>query len=303
MLGVPSALSLFAACGESRPAADPIGAAKSSSQLMGCETTPIHAGTKDYCVSNTRRPFRDAVHDCERMHGRLAVVDDAAKNKALTAAIGSPWGYGSGLWLGCSDEEKEGVWACDGKPMAFTNWAPGQPDNETALDDCLEWFADTGKWNDAACSVQLGYVCRGEASLKCTGKRVTIGASTFCAHGEALRDWDGAKKACIADGGKLATPSGEEESRALFDALKLPSAIPSKQPLEGVWIGMSDEAEEGKFRWIDGAPMTYANWLPGEPNDGKDRGAAEDCVTLTLGSGQWNDIECGTPLPYVCESK
>jgi len=32
-----------------------------------------------------------------------------------------------------------------------------------------------------------------------------------------------------------------------------------------------------------------AGFKPGEPNDGKDRGATEDCVTLTLGSGQWND--------------
>ncbi|HEY8074854.1 MAG TPA: lectin-like protein [Labilithrix sp.] len=240
----------------------------------------------------TRRNFGDAAHDCASMKRRLAHLDDDAKNRALFDAIGSKMGYGSGMWLGCSDADKEGEWQCNGAPMSFTNWAPGQPDNATALDDCLEWFADTGQWNDASCDWKLGFVCDGR-NVKCGGKSV----GRFCTHTDA-RDWDGAKKACEAEGGKLAAPASAEESRALFDAMKLPSGVPSRRPLEGVWIGLSDVKEEGKFRWSDDTPVAWSNWLPGQPDDADKN---EDCVTFTLGDGRWNDLECGTPLPYVCE--
>ncbi len=233
------------------------------------------------------------------MHGRLAIVDDAAKNAAIVTAIGSPWGYGSGLWLGCSDAQKEGNWLCDGKPMRFTSWAPGQPDNLLALDDCLEWLADSGQWNDLSCDIKLGYVCRGSASLRCpgAGRRISAGATSFCARGDELLDWEGAGKACKAAGGKLATIATAEEGRALFEALELPSGVPSWRPDEGVWIGLSDAAQEGTFVWTSGAGARFTSWAPGQPDDS---GGGEDCATLTLGDGKWFDANCGKALPYLC---
>jgi C-type mannose receptor len=245
----------------------------------------------------TRRPFDDAESECERMRGRLATIENATENSALLSAIGSPWGYGSGIWLGCSDAEKEGSWVCDGRPMAFTNWASGQPDNASALDDCAEWLSDTGQWNDLSCDRHLGFLCRGDASLRCTGRTVRVGSSVFCAHSE-LADWDGAAKACESSGGKLATIATREESGAIFEALKLPSAIPSWEPLEGVWIGLTDRAQEGSFQWVSHAPTRFARWMTGQPNDAN---GGEDCATFTLGDGTWNDADCGRPLPYVCE--
>jgi hypothetical protein len=265
---------------------------------MRCEGSSVRAGAKEYCVMKTRRPFHDAAADCTKMGGHLAIVGDVAQAKALTTSIASPWGYGSGMWIGCSDTNKEGEWVCDGQPARYTNWRPGQPDNATALDDCAEWLADSGKWDDASCDARLGYLCKGDASMKCSGRRVEVGSSIYCAHGDDFRDWEGAKKACETSGGKLAAPPNDTDSKAIFEALKLPSAIPSHQPHEGVWIGLTDEETEGAFKWVTGAPLGFSNWLPGQPDDAK---SAQDCVTLTLGDGRWNDAECGTPLPYLCE--
>jgi hypothetical protein len=259
--------------------------------------TPLAAG----CLVGTRRSYHDAEKDCARRRGRLAVVDDAQKSRAIAGALVSPWGYGSGLWLGCTDSEKEGEWQCGGRPMSFTRWAPGQPDNALALDDCLEWLADVAAWNDMACDTKLGWLCRGDASLPCSGagtKRVVLGAATFCAHGGETRDWSSAKSACEKDGGKLAVIDGDAEDRALAEALRLPSRVPSWQPLEGVWIGLTDEATEGSFVWATGARLGWSNWLPAQPDDS---GTGEDCVTLTLGDGRWNDADCGKPLPYLCQ--
>jgi hypothetical protein len=288
---------LVAACGSSPPEVASA-QAKASAARMACDGATLKAGDAEYCVMKTRRNFDDARQDCERMGGRLAVFDGNGKDNALFSAIRSPWGYGSGMWLGCSDSEQEGTWTCSGKPMAFTSWAPGQPDNQDALDDCVEWLADSGKWNDAPCAWKLGYLCRGDGALKCDGHRFAAGGATFCAHTDA-REWEGAKKACADAGGSLAAPATAQESDAIFAALKLPSAIPSWEPEQGVWIGLTDQAEEGKFAWVNGRPLERSNWRPGQPDNAGD----QDCVTLTLTDGKWGDLDCGTPLPYVCEPK
>ena len=42
-----------------------------------------------------------------------------------------------------------------------------------------------------------------------------------------------------------------------------------------LWIGLTDEAEEGQWKWITGEPLGADNWRPGEPNNlGNEDGAA-----------------------------
>jgi len=44
-----------------------------------------------------------------------------------------------------------------------------------------------------------------------------------------------------------------------------------------VWLGLTDEANEGTFVWDDGTPLTYTNWNTGEPNNSNN----EDFVLVT----------------------
>lgn len=59
----------------------------------------------------------------------------------------------------------------------------------------------------------------------------------------------------------------------------------------GLWIGLTDQAVEGDFIWIDGSASAYRNWADGEPNDGNPDG--EDIVHMWYPghefAGQWND--------------
>ncbi|MFN0136650.1 MAG: lectin-like protein [Phycisphaerae bacterium] len=51
------------------------------------------------------------------------------------------------------------------------------------------------------------------------------------------------------------------------------------------WIGLTDQAAEGDFRWLTGEPVTFTNWSGGEPNNS---GGVEDVVEM-FGNGLWND--------------
>ncbi|XP_042308484.1 hepatic lectin-like isoform X2 [Sceloporus undulatus] len=65
------------------------------------------------------------------------------------------------------------------------------------------------------------------------------------------------------------------------------------------WIGLTDENNEGQWRWIDGTSYrtSFKNWKTGEPNN-YDRG--EDCALMD-GPGIWNDMSCNSKAFYVCE--
>lgn len=126
----------------------------------------------------------------------------------------------------------------------------------------------------------------------------------------ATLNWNDAKTAAEARTkygatGYLATVSSQAEND--FVAARL---------LNAGWMGGSDSASEGVWRWVTGPESgtqfwsgaaggstvggNYANWGTGEPNDS----SGEDCAQfLTGGSGKWNDLPCtGYFLPgYVVE--
>jgi hypothetical protein len=53
-----------------------------------------------------------------------------------------------------------------------------------------------------------------------------------------------------------------------------------------VWLGLSDAAAENSFAWVDGSPVAYTKWDPGEPNNAGE----EDYVAMYSGNGRWVDV-------------
>lgn len=127
--------------------------------------------------------------------------------------------------------------------------------------------------------------------------------------------WSSARTAALARtfsglSGYLANLSSTEES----------AFIQSKLSVDG-WIGASDQAVEGVWRWMDGpeaglqfwqgasggstvsggsgqVTTAYANWAAGEPNN-----AGGEDYAYAIGGGNWNDYS-GTnsgPTAYIVE--
>ena len=95
--------------------------------------------------------------------------------------------------------------------------------------------------------------------------------------------WTAARQACANMGGYLVTITSAAENNFVFNTW--PSG----------WIGFTDEAVEGQWRWVTGEPVTYTNWNGGEPNN-----AGNEDYAQFVGGGNWNDLP-NTSLPYVLE--
>jgi hypothetical protein len=98
-----------------------------------------------------------------------------------------------------------------------------------------------------------------------------------------LQTWTAAKATCAGIGGHaaiLTTAAMDSAAEALVGTLD-------------TFIGLSDEAQEGQFVWLDGTPLAFSNWHTGEPSDG---GGAypEDCVVIAgaRATKQWDDRPC-----------
>jgi uncharacterized protein YraI len=105
------------------------------------------------------------------------------------------------------------------------------------------------------------------------------------------KTWTEAKDACEALGGYLVSLNSEEENNFVNNLVGA----------NRIWIGFSDELNEGNWQWVTGETITFTNWRSGEPND---YGAGEDYAEMYI-DGTWNDIGPpqfpSTTRYYVCE--
>jgi hypothetical protein len=278
--------------------------------LMNCRQKPggdfpcpgksFSIGTHKYCAYKGYATWHEAKKRCSDAGGYLAVINSAEESKSIWALLGSTWEHA--VWIGLTDRTVEGSWQwISNEPVKYGNWKPGQPDNyQQSIDgeDCTAWYSDDGKWNDVDCSIKLSYLCKSmegrKKEFRCTGKLFSSGDYEYCAY-RAGMDWQGARKSCEVNGGNLASILDDEENSSIFNYLG------SSWGYSGhLWIGFSDEAQEGNYKWINGEPVNHGNWCTGEPNNAGKEG--EDCAHFSTMLNCWNDLNCSAQLGYLCES-
>ncbi|XP_073968711.1 C-type lectin mosGCTL-7-like isoform X2 [Rhodnius prolixus] len=104
-----------------------------------------------------------------RYHGmHLASISSQEENDKLEETI-RDFGYSyEHFWVSGTDLAEEGqfFWMSTGRPITFTNWNVGEPNNfryeNGEEENCLELWDRDGKglkWNDSACSFETYFVC------------------------------------------------------------------------------------------------------------------------------------------------
>lgn len=102
-------------------------------------------------------------------------------------------------------------------------------------------------------------------------------------------NWGEAKQYCELIGGHLAVITSDDENRLLAnETVRLDK--------DYYFIGATDAASEGVWKWINGEKWSYTNWESGEPNNLND----EDYLALTK-QGHWNDLSYDHETGFICE--
>lgn len=107
-----------------------------------------------------------------------------------------------------------------------------------------------------------------------------------------------AKQFCEDKKGYLATLTSDEENNNVYDYM-------IDKGYHNAYFGLTDEAEEGTWVWINGEESEYRNWHDGEPNN---QGKVEDYAMFYSGFGdsKWNDGDfsnksAGDVNAFICE--
>jgi len=139
------------------------------------------------------------------------------------------------------------------------------------------------------------------------GKRHPFDAKYFEGHWYKRFDdrslWSEARLHCESLGGKLVCIESAGEDQ-FIDRLALPaeSKVDSTNFVTlTYWIGATDEAEEGIFRWVDGRKLTYSDFSGNEPNNQGGEHYVGIRKSSPNGLFRWNDFKGDGKYGYICE--
>ena len=126
----------------------------------------IKLDDKSYYINTEKKNYKEAEADCISKGAKLFEPKNAKQNN-FVADHAKKKGLSAGFWIGVHDrKENEGhfVYESDNKPIVWTNWLPGQPNNKYNKchgdEDCVEVKTyPKGKWSDQCCGKRKYYVC------------------------------------------------------------------------------------------------------------------------------------------------
>ncbi|EPY84601.1 pulmonary surfactant-associated protein D-like isoform 1 [Camelus ferus] len=113
-------------------------------------------GEKIFKTGGFEKTFQDAQQVCTQAGGQMASPRSAAENEALSQLVTA---QNKAAFLSMTDSKTEGKFTYPtGEPLVYSNWAPGEPNNNGGAENCVEIFPN-GKWNDKACGERRLVVC------------------------------------------------------------------------------------------------------------------------------------------------
>ena len=229
--------------------------------------------------------WTEAKLDAEKMGGHLATFTDEEEKlnvyNDLDLNNKTDLKY---LWVGAKKINNKTEWIT-GEEFVFSILDPASHDEFIYIDLTRGLQFTDGKDERN----YLGYVTIGGYILERPTYSLIKGNFT----------WAEAKLDAEKRGGHLATITSKAEQNII-------TAIVSEAQ-SNAWIGGTDEASEGNWKWITEESWGYQNWDNGEPNGGQDENhlsvwgafGGENQANSDLGT--WNDFRNYYRMGYVLE--
>ncbi|XP_033111042.1 macrophage mannose receptor 1-like [Anneissia japonica] len=252
-----------------------------------CQEGWSYSNKRCYRTVSTSASFREAQSMCNLVKGYLPVIANSDENSFIASAEG-----GTTKWIGLSDiiQENTFIWNDERKAStSYVNWGSGQPDSNSASEDCVEIVPGQYYWNDIDCTHSKYSICEMDLTPR---QWYPWGYSIYlfntrgqkCSHSRTSCEDVGANLVVIGDSSENSFIGSMVSSLGMGD----------------IWIGLNDISSEGTYVWPDsGETSTYTYWLSGQPNN---YNGIQDTVKLVASSYLWNDWE-DTTYHYasICE--
>lgn len=105
-------------------------------------------------------PYTIAIAICEQMGGHLVRIENPEEHGVIMGLL--KHGTRVGYWIDGSDAEIEGRWVySDGRPIVYSNWGQGEPNNGGGAHPEHWIHTDRrGVWNDTEAGIRdSGFIC------------------------------------------------------------------------------------------------------------------------------------------------
>jgi hypothetical protein len=272
---------------EDAPQLDP-DAPPDAPYVPACMTDPSYSNNGGHRYKRLAQDtsYDTAIDRCAADGAHLAVVDDLTENNYLRGL------HTADMWIGFDDLTEENVFRwITGATSTFTAWSTNEP-NDNGVEDCT-YLRPNGTWNDTSCGDQKRPICECDPSYRppptpacrtaTSGFSIVRGRRYFVRTTPAT--WQQAKADCESIGAHLLVIGDADENTELDMLLAGPT-----------WLGYTDAAIEGTFRWVNDAPSPYNRW-PGSTAPQND---TLDCAVFQ-DTGSWADAACSDLHRYACE--
>ncbi|XP_035677228.1 collectin-12-like [Branchiostoma floridae] len=143
------------------------------------------SGYKGHCykLMTDKKSWKNAKKKCKRHGAKLASITSREEANFINSIIaGAPSGYWKTplVWFGLRREDGKFRKFTDGSKVIYTNWEPGEPNNNRGVlsffpaqncvgmyskDGVADWFhpddeVKRGQWNDHQCIRLLPFICK-----------------------------------------------------------------------------------------------------------------------------------------------
>ncbi|KPP79615.1 macrophage mannose receptor 1-like, partial [Scleropages formosus] len=284
-----------------------------------CDTGYLLFG--DFCYhfeSETVKNWEDAETYCGNQNGHLASIHSEEEISFLSDHRGSDsmTYFLKGIMFGLMGHQHNDEYShCSDLlySQGFLLWDNNQPDNWQGNEDCIQVrgvdHTNPGTLNDQFCTSTFPFICRkakGQGppltppttgpgwNEKC-GSWTPDPFNDYCYlfNYLSMRNWADARADCVNQGGNLLSITKPVEQAFIQTQIQtVPTGI-------SMWMGGHDSITEGGWEWTDGSPFRYVHWADGNPDDYY----GEDCLSILVNSGKWNDDNCDYERGYICKRR